>query len=122
MSLDWALAKQLCRQPLASSLSHAGEYMGARCRLCADTPSFWVANNQAALNQTVSGVRVLSKIVPAVADARALHPLQRNVPSAIRHPLAWAQLGQTNPSGHRNHSRQSASVPNHASSSPVERG
>ena len=43
---------------------------GARCRLCAETPSFWVANSQHAVNQTVSGVRVRSKIVPAVTEVR----------------------------------------------------
>jgi hypothetical protein len=33
-----------------------------------------VANSQQALNQTVNGVRVRSKIVPAVTDVRAPHP------------------------------------------------
>jgi hypothetical protein len=34
-------------------------------------PSFCVANSQQAVNHTVSGVRVRSKIVPAVTDVRA---------------------------------------------------
>jgi hypothetical protein len=38
----------------------------ARLRLSAEMPSFWVANSQQAANHTVSGVRVRSKIVPAV--------------------------------------------------------
>jgi hypothetical protein len=33
-------------------------------------PSFWVANSQRAVNHTVSGVRVRSKIVPAVTEVR----------------------------------------------------
>jgi len=37
----------------------------------AEIPSFWLANSQHAVNQTVSGVRVLSKIVPAVGELRA---------------------------------------------------
>jgi hypothetical protein len=90
------------------SIAHAVWYepiSRARWRLWADTPSFWVANSQAAVNHTVSGVRVLSKIVPAVAEVRTLHPQQRNVPSPMRHPPPGStQLGQTNPSGHRNHS------------------
>jgi hypothetical protein len=50
-------------------------------------------------------VRVLSKIVPAVTDVRRSHPPQRNRPSAIRQPTRCPQSGQTNPSGHRSHSR-----------------
>jgi hypothetical protein len=57
-----------------------------RCRLCADTPSFWVANSQHAMNHTANGVRVLSKIVPAMTDVRPSDPPQRNRPSAIRQP------------------------------------
>ncbi|MGB0097919.1 MAG: hypothetical protein WBP81_35945 [Solirubrobacteraceae bacterium] len=38
-----------------------------------EIPSFWLANSQQAMNQTVSGVRVLSKIVPAVAEVRSWH-------------------------------------------------
>jgi len=42
-------------------------------RLSAEIPSFWLANCQQAVNQTVSGVRVRSKIVPAVTDVRSPH-------------------------------------------------
>ena len=76
-----------------------------RCRLWADTPSFCVANSQHAMNHTVSGVRVRSKIVPAVTDVRAPQPAHHNRPSASRQPPACAQPGHTNPSGQRNHSR-----------------
>jgi hypothetical protein len=93
-----------------------------------------VANSQHAVNHTVSGVRVLSslqraleigsyqtawamlapaalragaaqKIVPAVTDVAERHDAQRRRPSPSRHPPACAQAGQTNPSGHRSHSR-----------------
>jgi hypothetical protein len=37
-----------------------------------------LANIQAAVNHTVSGVRVRSKIVPAVVDVRAPHPAHSN--------------------------------------------
>jgi hypothetical protein len=36
----------------------------------AEMPFFWLVRRQAAANQTVSGVRVRWKIVPAVADTR----------------------------------------------------
>lgn len=39
-------------------------------RLWAEIPSLPVVNRQQAVNHTVSGVRVLSKIVPAVTEAR----------------------------------------------------
>ena len=76
-----------------------------RWRLCAETPSFWVANSHVAMNQTASGVRVLSKIVPAVTDVAGRHDPQRNRPSPSRQPPGCPQAGHTNPSGHRSHSR-----------------
>jgi hypothetical protein len=45
----------------------------ARLRESAEIPSFWLENSQQAVNQTVSGVRVRSKIVPAVTEVRAWH-------------------------------------------------
>ena len=69
----------------------------------AEIPYFWVANQ--AVNHTVDGVRVLSKIVPAVGDVRPSHSPQRNRPSAIRQPTRCPQSGQANPSGQRTHSR-----------------
>jgi hypothetical protein len=47
-----------------------------------------VANRQQAWNQTVSGVRVLSKIVPAVTEVRREQPPHSTRPSASRHPPA----------------------------------
>jgi hypothetical protein len=41
-----------------------------RLRLSAAIPSLPLANSQQALNHTVSGVRVRSKIVPAVTELR----------------------------------------------------
>ncbi len=77
----------------------------ARCRLCAEMPSFWVAKSQPAVNHTVSGVRVRSKIVPAVTDVRDRHAAHRNRPSPSRQPPSCPQSGHTNPSGQRSHSR-----------------
>jgi hypothetical protein len=71
----------------------------------ADIPSFWQANSQQAVNQTVKGVRVRSKIVPAVGDLRRAHPEHFQRPSPSGQPPAWPQSGQTNPSGQRSHSR-----------------
>ena len=42
--------------------------------LSAEIPSLLAANSQQAVNQTVSGVRVRSKIVPAGTDVRPPHP------------------------------------------------
>ncbi len=47
-------------------------------------PSFCVANNQHAVNHTVSGVRVQSKIVPADADVRKPHSEHISRPSPRR--------------------------------------
>ena len=68
-------------------------------------PSFWVANSQHAVNHTVSGVRVRSKIVPAVTEVRASQPAHLSRASLIRHPPAWPQRSQANPPGQRSHSR-----------------
>jgi hypothetical protein len=65
------------------SIAHAVWYepiSRVRWRLSADTPSFWVANSQHAMNHTVSGVRVRSKIVPAVTDERPPHPAHQTRP------------------------------------------
>ncbi len=73
------------------SIAHAVWYepnSSERCRLRAETPSFWVANSQQALNHTVSGVRVRSKMVPAVVEVRSPHPVHMNRPSPKRHPPA----------------------------------
>ena len=68
-------------------------------------PSFCVANSQQAVNHTVSGVRVRSKIVPAVTEVRgaaagALEPTVAQPPAT-----GVTAAGQTNPSGQRSHSR-----------------
>ena len=43
----------------------------ARFSASAEIPSFWLANSQQAIDRTVSGVRVRSKIVPAVTEVRS---------------------------------------------------
>jgi len=58
------------------------------------------ANNQQAVNHTVSGVRVRSKIVPAVVEVHTWQPEHSNLPSPSRQPPAWPQSGQTKPPGH----------------------
>ncbi len=50
----------------------------------AEIPSFGVANSKQAWNQTVSGVRVLSKIVPAVTEVRRPQPPHSIRPWACR--------------------------------------
>ncbi len=75
------------------------------CRLCAEMPSLLVANSQQVWNQTVNGVRVRSKIVPAVAEVRASQAMQQNRPSLIDQPPDFPHRGHTNPSGQRSHSR-----------------
>jgi hypothetical protein len=52
-------------------------------------------------------VRVLSKIVPAVADVSRRQSAQSHLPPERRQPFVLAHLGQTNPSGHRRRSRYS---------------
>ena len=76
-----------------------------RFRLSAEIPSLPVANNQQAVNQTVSGVRVRSKIVPAVTDVRWPHPEHLERPSPSRQAPSWPQAAQAKPAGHRSHSR-----------------
>ncbi len=76
-----------------------------RCKLNAEMPSLPEANNQQTVNHTVSGVRVRSKIVPAVVEVRTWQPEHSNRPSPSRQPPAWPQSKQTKPPGHRSHSR-----------------
>jgi hypothetical protein len=76
-----------------------------RFRLSAEIPSLPVAKYQQAENQTVSGVRVRSKIVPAVTDVRLPHSVHMNLPSSSRHPPGCPHAGQMKPEGHLNHSR-----------------
>ena len=59
-----------------------------RCRCWAEMPSLAVANSQQAWNHTVSGVRVLSKIVPAVTKVRDPQPPHLTRPSPSRQPPA----------------------------------
>jgi len=61
--------------------------------------------SHAAANQTVSGVRVPWKIVPAVADPRRPQPPHDHRPSASLQAVVASQSGQQNPSGQRSQSR-----------------
>jgi hypothetical protein len=76
-----------------------------RCRLSAEIPSLAVANSQHAVNHTVSGVRVRSKIVPAVTDVRCPHAAHMIRPSPSRQPRRMLHSRQMNPCGQRGHSR-----------------
>jgi hypothetical protein len=76
-----------------------------RFKLSAEIPSFPVAKCQQAANQTVSGVRVRSKNVPAVTDVRLPQPVHWYLPSPSRHPPGRPQAGQVKPLGHLSHSR-----------------
>lgn len=68
-------------------------------------PSFPLAKSQQALNQTGSGVRVRSKIVPAVTEVRPPHPAHLNRAPPSRQPSLWPHPGHTKPAGQRSHSR-----------------
>ena len=68
-------------------------------------PSFCVANSQQAVNHTVSGVRVRSKIVPAVTEVAAWQAAHSYRPSPSRQPPPCPQLGQAKPPGQRSQSR-----------------
>jgi len=74
-------------------------------RLSAETPSFWVANIQQVVNQTVSGVRSDSKMVPVVTDVRLPQPEHQNRPPPSRQPPWSPHPGQTNPVGQGINSR-----------------
>ena len=76
-----------------------------RFKLSAEIPSLPVAKCQQAANQTVRGVRVLSKMVPAVTEVRLPHPAHMILPSPVRHPAGLPQAVQTKPEGHLSHSR-----------------
>jgi hypothetical protein len=71
----------------------------------ADTPFFADVAYHAAANQTVIGVRVSWKIVPAVTDTRRRHGSHQKRPSPSRHAREPWQRGQTKPEGQRSHSR-----------------
>jgi hypothetical protein len=77
------------------------------------TPFFWLVTYQMAANQVLRGVRVLSKMVPAVTVAWYLHELHTNRPRVLLYGSAMApHLVHTKPSGQRNprrYSRQAAS-------------
>ena len=57
--------------------------------------------NQQAVNQTVSGVRVRSQMVPAVTEVRPRHPEHLSRPSPSRQPPSWPQSAQAKPAGQR---------------------
>lgn len=69
------------------------------------TPPFWLVMCQAAANQTVRGVLVWWKTVPAVADTRRPHPPQDRRPSRSRQDTPEPQWGHTKPSRQRSQSR-----------------
>ena len=68
----WSIAHAVWYEPISS----------ARLSASAEIPSFWLANSQQVMNHTVSGVRVSSKIVPAVDEVRSWHSRHSWRPSA----------------------------------------
>ncbi len=71
----------------------------------AEAPFFWLVMCQAAANQTVSGVRVRWKTVPAVGETRRAQPAHERRPSASRQERWSPQCGQTKPPRQRSQSR-----------------
>jgi hypothetical protein len=66
-----------------ASIAHAVGYEligSTRCRCAAETPPLSAVTSHTASNHTVIGIRVLSKIVPAVTDTRLRQPLHRYRP------------------------------------------
>ena len=59
----------------------------------------------AAANQTVNGVRVSWKMVPAVRETRRRQSPHRQTRPFISQETTHPQCGQTKPSGHRSQSR-----------------
>jgi hypothetical protein len=97
--------EQVLAAPAGGALAVADAAVAERLRLWADMPSFCVANNQHAMNHTVSGVRVRSKIVPAVTEVAERHAAQRNRPSPGRQPPSPPHAGHTKSAGQGSHSR-----------------
>ncbi len=91
----WHIAQAVSYDPSPSS----------GCRDAALTPFFVTAINQAASNQTVSGVRVSWKTVPASTRTRLRQPPHDHPPAGSRQPFSEPQWVQRKPSGHRNQSR-----------------
>src|ERR1700684_3536151 len=84
-----------------------------RCKPNARTPCFWLVTYQAAANHTRNGVRVLSKMVPAVTVLWCRQSLHINRMRLTRYGgVMLPQLGHAKPLGHRSRSRYVA----HASS------
>ena len=66
---------------------------------------FCDVTNQIAANQVRSGVRVRSKIVPAVTDVRREQLVHIHRLSLVRHDVVPPHFGQTKPPGQRNPAR-----------------
>ena len=63
----------------------------ARCKPRTETPRLLLVMCQAAANQTVSGVLVRCKIVPAVTDTRRVQTPHDQRPASSRQPLTSSQ-------------------------------
>src|SRR5512134_4088221 len=79
-----------------------------RCTPSALTPCFWFVTYHIAWNQSRSGLRVPSKIVPAVGDVWRWHLAHRNWPRPVVHASVSAQDGHRKPSGQRTRRTNSA--------------
>ena len=113
MGVPWWLAMRTVRA--------ATEHPRVRSRVTADISFLAVVRCQAASNQVVSGVRVLSRIVPAVTVAWCRQEGHTRRPRVCRHgAVAASRTGQTMPSGQRNasrYARQAASLEKTATNS-----
>ena len=89
--------------------AQAGAPEGADSRVFADRPFLAVVTCQAASNHVVRGVRVLSRIVPTVAEAWCRQPGHTNRPRVCRHAAVQIpHAGQANPLGQRKCSKYAA--------------
>ena len=85
-----------------------------RSRVLADMPFFAVVTCQAASNHVVNGVRVLSKIVPAVTVHWCRQAGQTKRPRVcFQGSCCCWHAGHTKPLGHRSRSRYSSRRPPH---------
>lgn len=89
-------------------IAQATRYLvpNVRSRVLAEKPFLAVVTCQAASNHVVNGVRVFSRIVPAVIDVWWRQPRHTNRPRVcFQGSPATPQVGHRNPSGHRKFSK-----------------
>ncbi|MDA8399812.1 MAG: hypothetical protein M0008_07170 [Actinomycetota bacterium] len=97
-----ALNRTVSMQQRPRSVTRQPSFISRR-RWVAEMPVFLLTSSQAAANHTVSGVRVLLKMVSAVAEVLRLQ-VQSHLASDKRNPTRLSQRGQTNPFDQRSQS------------------